>query len=108
MQNDDTIWVNGSPAGGNATLTVSQGITNDGTILMESSNASYSDTLSTGSGTLTNDAYGVIQVNGGSGGERTITGSPVNHGSIHVDSEANMSIAGTLFNPGQIVVDSTP
>jgi hypothetical protein len=108
LQNDDTIWVNGSSAGGNATLSVSQSMTNDGTILMESSNAGYSDTLSTGSGTLTNDADGVIQVTGGSGGERTITGTPVNHGSINVDSEANMSIAGTLFNPAQIVVDSTP
>jgi hypothetical protein len=29
-------------------------------------------------------------------------------GKLSVDREANMSIAGTLFNPAQIDVDSTP
>jgi len=52
--------------------------------------------------------YRVIQVTGGSGGERIITGTLVNHGPINVDSEANMSIAGTPFNPARIVVASTP
>ncbi len=65
VQNDDTIWVNGSSAGGNAVLSVSQGVTNDGTILLESSNATYASDIATGSNTLTN--VGTIEVSLGSG-----------------------------------------
>ena len=100
LQNDDTIWVNGSAAGGNATLSVSQSITNDGTILMESSNAAYSDTISTGSGTLTNDSDGTIQVTNGSGGPRTITGTLVNQGQIEVDTASYLSITGAYDAAG--------
>ncbi len=50
---------------GNATLTVAPGLTNDGTILLESQNGGYSDTLTTGSGTFTNDSDGTIQVTNG-------------------------------------------
>ena len=67
-----TIWVQGNSSLGrvNATLTVAPGLTNDGTILLESQNAGYTDTLSTGSGTFTNDADGIIQVTAGTGGAR--------------------------------------
>ena len=52
----------------NATLKVADGLTNDGTILLQSANAGYSDTLATGSGTFTNAADGTIHVGPGSGG----------------------------------------
>ncbi len=100
LQNDDTIWVNGSAAGGNATLSVSQSITNDGTILMESSNGGYSDTISTGSGTLTNDSDGIIQVTNGSGGPRTITGTLNNQGQIEVDTASYLTITGAYNAAG--------
>ena len=45
-----------------AALDVANGLTNDGTILLESQNSNYSDTLTTGSGTFTNAADGTIQV----------------------------------------------
>ena len=100
LQNNDTIWVNGSNAGGNATLSVSQSITNDGTILLQSSNAGYSDAISTGSGTLTNDPDGTIQVTNGSGGPRTITGTLVNQGQIVVDGASYLSITGAYYAAG--------
>ena len=99
LQNNDTIWVNGSNAGGNATLSVSQSITNDGTILLQSSNAGYSDAISTGSGTLTNDPDGTIQVTNGSGGPRTITGTLVNQGQIEVDGASYLTITGRTTRP---------
>ncbi len=74
---------------------------------MESSNAGYSDAVTTGSGTVASDTDGTIRVTGGSGGERTITGSPVNLSLTSVDSEADRSIVGMLLNPAQSVVDST-
>ncbi|MFI5453930.1 MAG: Ig-like domain-containing protein [Isosphaerales bacterium] len=109
LQNDDTIWVNGSSAGGNAVLSVSQGITNDGTILMQSSNAGYSETISTGSGTFTNNADGTIHAGTGSGGARTITGTLVNQGQVVADSNqllvftGNYNAAGgTITGPGYL------
>ncbi len=60
------------------------GLTNDGTILLESQNSTYTDTLSTGSGTFTNDADGIIQVTAGTGGPRAITGNLTNLGAIDV------------------------
>lgn len=74
---------------------------------MNSSHGGYSDAVATGSRTLANDTDGTIQATVSSGGERIITGTPVNHGSIDFDSEAHLSIAGTLFNSGQIGVDSS-
>ena len=76
-------------------------------ILMEWSNAGCSDAVATGSGTLANNTGGTIQAPGGSVGEWIITGTPVNHAPIDVASEANMSIAGTLFDPAKVVVNST-
>ncbi len=52
------------------------GLTNDGTILLESQNNAYSDTLATGSGTFTNAADGIIQVTAGTGGGRHDHGQP--------------------------------
>ena len=76
------------------------GLTNDGTILLESQNAAYSETLATGSGTFTNDADGTIQVTAGTGGPRTITGTLVNQGSINVDTASYMTINGTYYAAG--------
>ncbi len=109
LQNYDTIWVNGSNAGGNATLTASQAITNDGTILLESSNSNYAETIATGAGTFTNDADGTIQVTNATGGPRTISGTLVNEGQVKVDTASYLSITGaynaaggTITGPGYI------
>ena len=76
------------------------GLTNDGTILLESQNAAYSDTLATGSGTFTNASDGTIHVAQGSGGPRTITGTLVNQGQINVDGSSYLDITGTYDADG--------
>ncbi len=64
---DTTLWVQADDALGNATLTVSNGLTNDGTILLQSANVynSYTDTLAL-SGTFTNGSDGTIHAGTGS------------------------------------------
>src|SRR5262249_36535527 len=76
-----TIWVQGNALiGKDATLVMAAGVVNDGTILLESQNSNYTDTLLTPSGTFTNAADGVIQVTAGTGGGRAITGNLTNPG----------------------------
>ena len=75
------------------------GLTNHGTILLESANTGYSDTLAL-AGTFTNAADGVIQVTANSGGPRTITGTLVNQGQIEVDSASYLTITGTYYAAG--------
>ena len=105
-----TLWVQGNAAVGSATLTVDPGLTNDGTILLESLNNSYSDTLSTGTGTFTNDADGIIQVTNGTGGGRTITGNLTNLGTVDVGAGTELVVNGTsssatFKNESQVTVD---
>ncbi len=105
-----TIWVQGNATEGTATLAVDPGLTNDGTILLESQNNNYPDALSTGSGTFTNDADGIIQVTAGTEGSRTITGSLTNLGALNVGAGTTLivngtSSAATFENEGQVTVD---
>ncbi|MCB1126621.1 MAG: hypothetical protein KDM81_09015, partial [Verrucomicrobiae bacterium] len=51
-----------------------------GQLRLQSANSSYTSSLSLTSGALTNAPGGVVVVNRGSGGARTITGSVWNHG----------------------------
>ena len=83
----------------NATLNIPAGLTNHGTILLESANAGYSDTLAL-AGTFTNAADGVIQVTASSGGPRTITGTLVNQGQIAVDGASYLTITGAYYAAG--------
>ena len=79
-----TLWVQGN--GYHRTrrdLDVADGLTNDGTILLESQNANYSDTLATGSGTFTNAADGTIQVAAGLG--RRLATSPARWSTGQID-----------------------
>ncbi len=106
-----TIWVQGNAVmNQNATLNVAPGLKNDGTILLESQGGTYSDTLSTPSGTFTNDADGIIQVTAGTGGTRSITGNLTNLGAIDVGAGTvltvnNTSTAATFLNEAQVTVD---
>src|SRR5205807_2214426 len=84
-----TIWVEGNNLFGfnvGATLTVASGLANHGTILLQSISSTYTDTLAlaTGSGTFTNAADGVIQVNAGTGGGRLLNGNFTNLGAVNV------------------------
>ncbi len=101
-----TLWVQGNGHVGNAVLNVAGGTVNDGTILLESQDNTYADTLAIGSGTLTNAADGTIQVAQGSGGGRGISGTVVNQGQIDVGSNTGLGVSGTLENQGQVAVSS--
>ncbi len=84
-----------------ATLTVPDGLNNDGTVLLQSANVynSYTDKLAL-SGTFTNAPDGTIHAATGSGGARTITGTLVNQGQVSVDSNALLEISGTYNADG--------
>ena len=72
-------------------------------ILLESQNSTYTDTLSTGSGTFTNAADGTIQVTAGTGGPRTISGTVINSGTINFDTNTTFGATGVnLVNTGLI------
>jgi uncharacterized repeat protein (TIGR03803 family) len=95
-----TLWVQGNSPFNNATLTVAPGLTNHGTILLESISNTFSETLATGSGTFTNAADGTIQVIANAGGSRTLTGTLVNQGQISVDNASLLTIQGTYYAAG--------
>jgi hypothetical protein len=94
-----TLWVQDSNAGGNATLTTVGNVTNDGTNLLQSINSNYAETLATGSNSFTNAADGTVQANAGTGGGRTINGTLVNREQIAVGS-AVLTIGGTYKAAG--------
>ena len=99
-----TIDVQGNNVFGlntNATLTAANGLTNDGTILLQSISGGYSDTL-TLAGTFTNAADGTIQIGVGTGGSRTLAGSLTNQGLLTVASGEQLSGSGSVTNTGTV------
>lgn len=89
-----TLWVHGNGGGSHATLTAAGSVTNRGTILLESTYSSYSETL-TVNGTLVNAPGGVIQINQGTGGARTFNANLVNQGIINVATNTALYLNGT-------------
>jgi len=88
-----TLWVQGNGyVNQGATLNVAAGLSNDGTILLESIYSNYFDTLATG--TFTNAADGTIQVTANSGGSRTITGTLINAGTVNFDTNTTLGSSG--------------
>ncbi len=98
ISSGQTVWVQGCDGGSNATLTTAAGFTNAGTIRLESANQGYSDTLTVSSGTLTNTAGGIILVNNGSGGSRTINASITNQGTITTNAALLVNGSGRVFD----------
>src|SRR4029077_13883201 len=68
-----TLRVQGDNAASTAALTVDNGFSNNGTIILQSSDQSFASNLTVTSGTLTNAVGGIINVNVGTGGGRTLT-----------------------------------
>jgi len=87
------LWVRGSSAGGHTTLTAPSGLTNAGTLRLESGDSTLASNLTIGSGALTNT--GRIEIRTGSGGTRTITGNLINQGTVEVSTA--LTYAGTSF-----------
>ena len=91
LENHNTLWIQGGNAGSHALLTSANGVTNHGTLRLESVDGGYSETLTISAGYLVNAADGVVQINPGSGGSRTVNGSIVNQGVLNVASGISLS-----------------
>src|SRR5205085_513490 len=76
-----TVWPQSNDLWGNASLTVDHNLTNRGTIRLEAVDSPHDSTLGVVVGfALSNAASGVIAVNRGTGGARTMSGRIVNAG----------------------------
>ena len=100
-----TVLLQGSDFFGHSNVT-STGLTNNGTLRLQSTGGGYSSTLTLGAGTLTN--HGTIELNQGSAGNRYISGDVANAGSGVVDVEYNGADIrnGVVTNAGIIRVRS--
>ncbi len=88
----------------NATETVDQNETNAGTVHLSSTACGNAATLAIGAGhTFTNEAAGIVDVDGGAGGARTITGTFTNKGHVNVNVSASYS-GGTWTNSGNLAL----
>ena len=85
-----TLWVQGGNDIGHATLTADAGLVNHGTIVLESINSNWQSNLTVSGGELQNAFDGVIQVNTGTGGGRTINAELNNQGTIQFATNANL------------------
>ncbi len=84
-------------------LTIASGFTNDGTIQLNNSSASFSyDPILTVNGTLLNAATGIIQTLNTGGGTRTLAATLDNQGLLDVDYA--LTITGTVTSSGTINV----
>src|SRR5262249_38190397 len=97
---------------GDSTLTLPDGFVNHGTILLESINSGYNETLRVPTGAITNAADGTIESDLGSGGGRYLAGNLTNQGVIAVGANAGLTIntvspAYVFTNQGQVNVDAT-
>ena len=102
MAGTQTLWIRGNSSGGNAMLTVNNNFSNTGVIRLESANAGWASNLTIASGVLTNT--GVISVNQGTGGPRTISGMVVNPETLNVNH--NLTFNGVLTNTGTLNINT--
>lgn len=91
-----TVWVQGSPARGNAFLTPDNPtldeVTNLGTIRLETLSSTWHSSIVAGPDTLVNGATGVIDVREGTGGDRRVHGGLRNEGLITVEEGALLDL----------------
>jgi hypothetical protein len=98
-----TLTVNGT-CSNNAVTTVDASETNAGTVHLSSSSCGNSSTLAVTKGdTLNNKSAGIIDIDGGAGGSRAITGNLTNQGTVNDAVNASYS-AGKWDNAGQLNV----
>ncbi len=96
-----TLTVNGT-CSNNAVTTVDANETNAGTVHLSSSGCGNPSTLAVTSGdTFTNQSAGIVDVDGGAGGARSISGNVTNDGTVNDNVNASYS-GGTWENAGQL------
>lgn len=79
-----TLDVRASSFAGGFTLTVTDGFTNEGLILLDAENLGYSPILAVTNGTLVNAASGTIRAATGTGGNRTLRAALDNSGTLDI------------------------
>ncbi len=79
--------------GGTASATVTNGFTNNGSLVMTAVGVGYSVTLSVPNGTLVNGAGGTISSIAGSGGSRTLAAQLDNQGTLQVSQSLTINRA---------------
>jgi hypothetical protein len=93
-----TLRAFGLGAAGN--LTIANGFTNNGTIVLTDSTGSFGASLTITTGTLTNPVGGSIQPLQGNNGTRTLTANLTNLGTITISNSQGITIAGQFNNSG--------
>ena len=89
----------------NATLSAANGFTNEGTIILETIASAFQSNLQVTNGVLTNT--GIININAGTGGVRTVTANLVNNGDIFINDSTTFNQSGGLYtNNGLFQVES--
>jgi hypothetical protein len=104
-----TVWVNGTTLT-SALATWTEGLVNQGTIRLESSEAPEPSLLAIPAGTLTNQEPGRIEIGQGSGGFRRLTAVLQNMGTVAVEASATLNGPDTTAvwtNRGAISVAPT-
>jgi hypothetical protein len=107
LTNDATgdVSLSSSASDGSATLVVQSGVANRGTFRLISATSSASATLTLNTGAFVNEAGGLLAIEAGAGGGRTITAHLDNLGQMTVNRALSMSKAGGNYtNSGQILI----
>jgi hypothetical protein len=93
-----TLWVRGSGTFSHANVsTGAGGLASAGVIRLESVDGGWESNLS---GSVTNEATGVLEVNAGSGGPRTFNGTLTNRGLVSVKTAFAVTGSGLLNAEG--------
>lgn len=100
---DVVVWMRGNNSVGHTTVQVAEGAVNAGTIRLESVDNTFAANLQGLGAGFINGPTGVIEVNQGSGGARSIDATLDNRGRVTLNSPATIGHAGaTLLNSGEI------
>jgi hypothetical protein len=94
-----SFWVRGMTPTGNATVTITDTLTNAGNLRLESTDSS--SFFSNLNGTIVNS--GTMRVNQGTGGSRLLTGTLTNQGTLAINN-ALTTFNGSITNSGNVVV----
>ncbi len=106
IKNGQLVWIQGN-GGGPATMATTNGFNNSGTLQLEAFSSSSSSMIIT-NGALTNMPAGVINVNPGNGGTRTISANVINLGAFNINYGLTLSrSAGVYNNAGSLTIASS-
>ncbi len=89
------LWVQGNNTYGTGLLTTVAGVTNHGTILLQSAGNTSPSNVTSASGPLQNGADGILDVGLGSGGGRAIVGDVDNAGLIEFTGGSPLALSVT-------------